>query len=83
MNNNNLINKNMEELKYWLVTSKPDDFGACRKELVETTKVNSKEYYDAKPVNKKDVKVLEKYFYLVPYTEEKERDEDRRFYGEG
>lgn len=38
-------------------------------------------WQEVKRVNQSDVKVLEKYFYLVPYDEEKERSEDRRYYG--
>jgi len=68
-------------MKTFIVYSKSDDYGACKTELVETTLKNAKEYYHHREVAEQDVVILKKYLDLVPYSEEKERSNDGRFYG--
>lgn len=68
-------------MKTYLVQSKPDDYGACLKELVQTTERVAKEYYHAKEVDAADVEILKKYFDLVPAEEESERTCDERYFG--
>jgi len=67
-------------MKHYIVYNKSDDYGNCRTELVQTTVKNAKEYYSYKEVEEADVEVLKKYMGLVDYEEEKERDEESRFY---
>lgn len=66
-------------MKYYFVENKSDDYGNCRREIVQTTAVNAKKYYWHKEiVDLDDIEVLKKYFDIVDYEEEKEREE--RFY---
>ena len=68
--------------KYYVVNNKPDDYGNCRKELVYTTSKNAKQYYHHKEVNSEtEARILENYLDLITNTEEKERTDDERFYG--
>jgi hypothetical protein len=67
--------------KYYIVNNKPDDYGNCKKELVETTQKNAKEYYNFVPVPTEDVPILAKYLWIVKADEEKERTSSERFYG--
>jgi len=68
-------------MKKYIVFSKEDDYGACRTELVETTKKNASAYYHHKEVEEQDAPTLIKYLGLVEAEEEKERSNDQRFYG--
>lgn len=68
-------------MKKYLVFSKGDDYGACQTEVVETTEKNAKAYYHFKEIEEQDALTLIKYFGLVDSEEEKERSDDRRFYG--
>lgn len=68
-------------MKHWIVTNKSDDYGNCTEELVETTLENANAYYGQKEVPDEDISVLKKYFTYVPYSEEKQRTDDQRFYG--
>jgi len=68
-------------MKKYLVQSKSDDYGACRTEVVETTKANAKVYYDHKEIEERDWPILIKYLDHIDSKEEKERSNDRRFYG--
>lgn len=78
--NPRLVNEYMNTHVY-LVQNKADDYNNCRTELVETTFQNAGEYYKSHQVREQDVDVLKNYFDLVEYDEEKERDNDTRFYG--
>lgn len=71
----------MNETNYYLVENKDDDYGNNVEEFVQTTKEYADQYYSARLVPDEDVAVLRKYFTLVDFEEEKERSEDRRFYG--
>lgn len=73
--------ENSSMYNVYIVESKGDDYNACLTELVETTPENAKEYYSSKLVSTEDVIVLKKYFELIPFSEENERDSDRRFCG--
>lgn len=69
------------DLKYYLAYSKGDDYGACKLELVRTTKDNAEEYYHTQEIEAPDVETLLKYFDLVDYDEESERSSEKRYYG--
>lgn len=68
-------------MKHYIVSSKGDDYGGDRTELVRTTLKNAKEYYFYKDVADEDVDVLKKYMSFMDYEEEAERDDEQRFYG--
>lgn len=65
----------------YLVESKSDDYGACVREIVETTKENAKEYCYHVALPEQDVVVLRKYLPFIEYDEERERTNEERFYG--
>lgn len=69
------------DLNWYLVGNKEDDYGNSIIELVETTPELAKEYYWKRETRKSDFRVLKKYFEPVYHDEEKERTDDRRFYG--
>lgn len=69
------------DTNYYLVSNKDDDYGNCRIELVETTQELSRQYYWYRDTVKTDIRVLKKYFDIVPYSEEKKRTRDSRYYG--
>lgn len=68
--------------KYFIVYSKPDDYGACNTELVQTTLRNAKQYYNLKKVPDEHAEILKEYFDFVPEAEEKERTDEQRYYGD-
>lgn len=67
--------------KYFIVNNKPDDYGNCHRELVETTSKNASQYYHMTEVPESDARILKKYMDFVDKNEEKERTDDERFYG--
>ena len=48
--------------KWYLVSSKEDDYGGCRRELVKCKKSNLKNVYHYVEVPEEDTEVLKKYF---------------------
>lgn len=68
-------------MKTYITWSKGDDYGKSLTELVETTEEKSAEYYDAIEVAKEDVEILKKYFDIVPFEKESERNSSDRYYG--
>lgn len=70
-----------QEIKTYLVESKSDDYGACIREIVETTKENASEYVYHKLLPADDIVVLRKYLPFIEYDEERERTNEERFYG--
>lgn len=69
------------KLKYWMVTGKGDDYGACLQELVRTTVENACQYYSHTEVDPSDTEVLFKFFDLVDYEEESSRTNEQRYFG--
>jgi hypothetical protein len=67
--------------KIYQVSSKDDDYGHCREEIVEVTEEIAKQYYYHKEVPKEDVDVIKKYINFVDKEEESERTSEERFYG--
>lgn len=70
-----------DELKYYMVSGKSDDYGACKREVVQTTAANAEEYYGHQEIEPQDVDVIAKFFDVIEYEEESERSSDRRYYG--
>lgn len=68
-------------MKTYITSNKQDDYGNGITELVQTTPENAKEYYWQMEVDEDDVDVLKKYIDFTGYEEEKERSNERRFYG--
>lgn len=68
-------------MKTYLTKNKPDDYNNCITELVETTPKIVKEYYWSKEVEPEDIETLKKYLNFTSSEEEKERSDERRFYG--
>lgn len=69
-------------MKSWyIVSSKPDDYGATRSELVNVDSRVAREYYNATPVESEDVETLKKYIFWLSSEEEAERSDSDRYYG--
>ena len=68
-------------MKTYITWSKGDDYGKSLTELVETTEEKSAEYYGAIEVAKEDVETLKKYFDIVPFEKESERNSSDRYHG--
>ena len=75
------MNQVVQKYNYYLVQNKDDDYGNSVRELVRTSHEFAEQYYAYDEVPEEDVSVLKKYFEFTDYDEEKERTEDRRFYG--
>jgi hypothetical protein len=67
-------------MKY-LVTSKGDDYGANRMEIVEVTEKIAKQYYSFTKIPAEDFDILAKYIYEVDAEDEAERTDENRYYG--
>lgn len=65
----------------WLVSGKPDDYGAARHEVVRTTQANAEEYYHAQELTEEEVAVLIKFFPRISYEEESKRTGEQRYDG--
>ena len=67
--------------KYFLVNNKPDDYGNCLVELVQTSETLAKQYYHSREVKISHVAILKKYFELLLAEYENTRTADERYYG--
>lgn len=67
--------------KAYLVTSKGDDYGAARKELVRVTPKIAKQYYGHKEIPEEHFAILSQYMEVVDPEDEAERTEEQRYYG--
>ena len=68
-------------MKHYIVSSKGDDYGGCRTELVQTTQEFANQYYFQKVVPPEHVEILKNYFDFLDFEEESERDDSQRYYG--
>lgn len=67
--------------KYFIVNNKPDDWGNCRRELVQTSPALANEYYYSQEVPVAAANTLKEYMKFVDEGDEKKRTEAERFYG--
>ena len=64
-------------MKWYLIYSKPDDYGACNFGLIKCNKKMLKHVYFSKEVEKEDVEILKKYIDVVTdFIDEDESLED-------
>ena len=52
-------------MKWYLVSSKEDDYGACNRDLIKCGKGTLKHVYHHENVADEDVEVLKKYFTII------------------
>ena len=52
-------------MKWYLVSSKEDDFGACNRNLIKCSKKTLKHVYHYEEVDPEDVETLKKYFAVL------------------
>lgn len=56
-------------MKWYLISGKPDDYGACNKALIKCKKTDLKHVYEYEEIPEEDVEVLRKHMEVVNETD--------------